>query len=36
MHAYVDSKTGEPSPLISDDLRAIISENEERLNAVIV
>jgi hypothetical protein len=36
MHAYVDNKTGEPAPLISDELLAIIQQNTDRLNAAIV
>jgi len=36
LHSYVDPRTSEPAPLISDELRAIITENAERLNAAIV
>jgi ribonucleoside-diphosphate reductase alpha chain len=36
LHSYVDPRTSEPAPLISDELRQIISENAERLNAAIV
>ena len=36
MHTYVDPRTGDPAPLISDALRALILEHEQRLNAAIV
>ena len=36
MHAYVDPRTGEPAPLISDEMLKLITENSERLNASIV
>ena len=36
MHANVDPRTGEAAPLISDELKTIILENEQRLNAAIV
>ena len=32
-HAYVNPKTGEHAPLISDEIRDIITEHAERLNA---
>ena len=36
MHGYVDPKSGDPAPLISDELKEIISDNEAELNAAIV
>jgi ribonucleoside-diphosphate reductase alpha chain len=36
MHKYVDPRTQEPAPLISDELHELIVENSERLNAAIV
>jgi ribonucleoside-diphosphate reductase alpha chain len=36
MHAYCDPHTGEKAPLISDELKEIVAENEERLNSAIV
>ena len=36
LHAYVNPKTGEHAPLISDEIRDIITEHAERLNGAIV
>ena len=36
LHGYINPKTGESGPLISDELRQIISEHEDQLNAAIV
>ena len=36
MHGYVDPHTGEAAPLISDNLKELITEHGERLNAAIV
>ena len=36
MHKYIDPRTGEPAPLISDELQHLITANTERLNAAIV
>lgn len=36
MHAYNDPKSGEHAPLISDELKEIIGESGEVLNAAIV
>ena len=36
MHKYIDPKSGDPAPLISDELKEIIVESSERLNASIV
>jgi ribonucleoside-diphosphate reductase alpha subunit len=36
MHAHIDPKTGDAAPLISGDLKDVILEHGERLNAAIV
>ena len=36
LHAYVNPKTGEHAPLISDEIRDIITEHAQQLNGAIV
>ena len=36
LHGYINPKTKESGPLISDELKEIISDHEDRLNAAIV
>ena len=36
MHGYCDPQTGDHAPLISDELKQLITDNEERLNSAIV
>lgn len=36
LYNYIDEKTGEPAPLIADDVYAIITENADRLDASII
>ena len=36
LHGYINPKTGEHGPLISDELKGIIGDHEDQLNAAIV
>ena len=36
LHGYINPKTGEHGPLISDELKGIIEDHEDQLNAAIV
>lgn len=36
LYEYIDDKTGEPAPLIADDIYEIIQQNADRLNAAII